>query len=96
MPLSKTFITAVKMSTKRHYQLANEACIHPSLISKWINGIQRPQENDPRVLRIGQSLGLATTEIFCDPLANTQASAGKAIGNRRQAKQGLLKKGGKK
>ena len=62
--LSEKFIMAVKTSPEKMYEIAHKAKIHPSTLSKLICGIERIKDNDPRIIAVGQVLGLKTNECF--------------------------------
>lgn len=68
--VSQKLKDAVKLSPKKSYQIAHEAGLHPSVLSRLICGIEIPKANDPRVIAIGQVLGLA--EIDCFDSGNDQ------------------------
>jgi hypothetical protein len=62
--VSDKFISAVKNSPRRNYQIAWEAELHPSTLSAIVNGIIMIRPGDPRVLRVGAVLGLTAEECF--------------------------------
>lgn len=62
--VSNKLKVAVKLSDSRGYQIAHEAGIDPSTLSKLICGIIMPQINDQRVISVGQVLGLKPEECF--------------------------------
>ena len=64
--ISRQFISAIKLSPKRAYRIAQEAGIHPSALSKIINGIERARPNDPRVLAVAAVMGLDARECFAE------------------------------
>lgn len=64
MPISRKLRAAVKLSPVRMYRLAQEAGLHPSTLSKLINGITPARPGDPRILRLGTLLGLKPEELF--------------------------------
>jgi hypothetical protein len=64
--ISQKWRTAVKLSPMRNYRLAFKAGLHPSTLSKLLNGIEKIKPNDPRVLRIGRMLGVPDDECFSD------------------------------
>ena len=57
--ISERLRVAIKLSKRRQYQLAWQAGIHPCLLSKIVNGIERVRPGDRRVLAIGSILGIA-------------------------------------
>ena len=64
MQLSTKFRTALKLSPVRMYRLAQQAGLHPSSLSKLLNGIAPAKAKDPRLLRLGTLLGLGAEELF--------------------------------
>jgi plasmid maintenance system antidote protein VapI len=65
--LSEKFIAAIKLNPLKSYQIAHLAGLHPSTLSKIINGIERVFPNDPRVLKVAAVLGLTPEECFDHP-----------------------------
>jgi hypothetical protein len=57
---------SVKLDERRDYKIAHEADLHPSTLSRIINGIERIRPNDPRVIRIGEVLGIPPKACFQD------------------------------
>jgi transcriptional regulator with XRE-family HTH domain len=55
---------AVYMSPRRAYQIAQEAGMDPSTLSKWMCGISKPRPNDKRVIAVCKVLGVDPDEIF--------------------------------
>ena len=45
-------------------RIAQLADIHPTTLSKLMNGIEVPKPDDPRVLAVGRVLGLKKDEVF--------------------------------
>lgn len=64
MQLSQKFVHALKLSHQPAYKLAWQAGLHPNSLSKFVRGYLRPKKNDPRLLLIGQLLGLSASEVF--------------------------------
>ena len=62
--LSHKFISKIKLNKQPSYQIAHKAGIHPSTLSKLINGIEIIQQDDKRVLEVGKVLGLNPSECF--------------------------------
>jgi hypothetical protein len=53
---------AVKLSTERQYRLAQRVDLHPTTLSKWMNGAETPAPDDPRVRRLAAILGVQLDE----------------------------------
>lgn len=64
MRFSEKLRAAVKLSPLRMYVLAQHAGLHPSTLSKLLNGITAVKPGDPRILRLGALLGLGADELF--------------------------------
>ncbi len=64
MHISEKFRIALKTSPVRMYRLAQQAGLHPSSLSKFVNGIAPVKVDDPRLLRLGALLGLRPEELF--------------------------------
>jgi transcriptional regulator with XRE-family HTH domain len=64
MQLSEKFRIALKSSPVRMYRLAQQVGLHPSTLSKFLNGIAPVKAEDPRLLRLGALLGLGADELF--------------------------------
>ncbi len=66
MKLSKELIHAVKLADIRHYEICQRANppLHPSVLSKLINGIEKVRDNDNRVIAVGEVLGIPPAECF--------------------------------
>ena len=64
MQVSFKFISAVKLDKRRAYEIAWEAGVNPTTLSKLINGIERPRKKDHRILAVGKVLGLNADECF--------------------------------
>jgi hypothetical protein len=62
--LSKKFCQALKLSGVPAYRVAWQANIHPNTLSKLVSGYLRLKSEDPRLVKIGQMLGLAPEEVF--------------------------------
>jgi transcriptional regulator with XRE-family HTH domain len=57
---------AVKTSHERQYRLAQRVGVHPSVLSAWLNGISHPKPGDPRVVALGNLVGVPEAECFED------------------------------
>jgi lambda repressor-like predicted transcriptional regulator len=62
--LSKELAARIRLSPLRAYQIAQIAGLHPSTLSKLLNGIARPHPNDQRIVAVGRVLGLRPDECF--------------------------------
>ena len=66
MKLSEKFIHAVKLAEIRQYKICQKARppLHPSVLSRLMNGIEKVRDNDARVIAVGRVLGLNPHECF--------------------------------
>jgi hypothetical protein len=62
--VSKKLVNAVKLSEKRGYVIAQEAGLHPSMLSQIINNYIAVRDNDARVVAIGKVVGVAPSDCF--------------------------------
>jgi len=62
--LSRKFIVSVKCNKLKNYEIAHLAGLHPSTLSRVMNGIERVKRNDPRVIKVGRVLGMNPEECF--------------------------------
>lgn len=69
MLVSKTLRDLIKLSPIPAYKLAlRVAKCHPTTFSKLLNGAERVRKNDPRILAVGERLGLAAKDCFVDEI----------------------------
>ena len=64
MQVSRLLKNTVKLSDRRDYVIAHAAGLHPSTLSRLINGIEIPKVRDPRIIAIGRVLGIPPNECF--------------------------------
>jgi len=62
--ISKKFKDAIKLASRPQYKIAWEAGLNPTTLSQIVTGYVRPKYGDPRVLRVGEILGLEESECF--------------------------------
>jgi hypothetical protein len=66
MGVSQEFKNAVKLAPKRAYQIAHEAGLHPTTLSRIVCGIELVKMMDPRVLKVAEVLGIPPENCFDD------------------------------
>jgi hypothetical protein len=64
MCVSQKFIAALKLNPVPAYKIAWSAGVNPTMLSKLINGIERPKPDDPRIVNVGRVLGIPAEECF--------------------------------
>lgn len=62
--LSAKLVAAIRLHHLRAYQIAHKCGVHPSTLSKLLNGIERPAQGDARVLRLAAFVGVPLSEAF--------------------------------
>ena len=62
--ISDNFLIRLKLHQLPAYQIAQMAGVNPNWLSKAINGIETVKSNDPRIIAVGQVLGLPPSECF--------------------------------
>ena len=64
--VTKKFKDAVKLHSKKQYEIAWEAGMNPTTLSQIITGYVRPRFGDPRVIKVGELVGLKPEECFVE------------------------------
>ena len=82
--LSRQLIDAIKLDSRNNYEIAQEAGINSGLLSKWMCHISNVSPNDPRILKIGELLGIEPKHCF-----------EKTANNRKRNQKKLIKRGRK-
>jgi len=62
--ISRKLKVTVKLSELKAYEIAHRAGLHPSTLSRIINGIDDVKPEDPRVIRIAEVVGLELQDCF--------------------------------
>lgn len=62
--VSQKLKDAVKTSEKLGFRIAQEADMHPSMMSQLLNDILNVKDGDQRVIRIGKVVGVDAEECF--------------------------------
>lgn len=62
--VSEKLKVAIKLNPKPAYQIAWSAEVNPNVLSKLINGIERVQPEDQRIIAVGKVLGIPSEECF--------------------------------
>ena len=62
--VSRKFKDAIKLDDRPQYKIAWEAGINPTTLTQIVTGYIRPRNGDPRVIKVGELLGLRPEECF--------------------------------
>jgi len=62
--ISNKLFIALKTSSIPNYKIAQAAGVHPNWISKVLHKAVKIRQGDPRLLKIGELLGLKPEDIF--------------------------------
>ncbi len=62
--VGRKLVEAVKLNHRRGYQIAHAAGMHPTMLSKILNGIELTKPDDHRILALAAVLGLDQRECF--------------------------------
>ncbi len=62
--ISQQFLIRLKLNDLPAYKIAQRAGVNPSKLSKLINGIDRVRPRDPRIIAVGEIMGLSESECF--------------------------------
>jgi predicted transcriptional regulator len=66
MELTHLFQIALRITDLTYRELAEKAGLNPAIISRIANGHIRPRYKDPRIIQLGQLLGLREDRIFVE------------------------------
>ena len=64
MVVSKKLIAAIKLNNDPAYRIAWKANVHPNVLSKLLNGIEKPKPADSRIIAVGAVLDIPPAECF--------------------------------
>ena len=64
MVVSQKLIAAIKLNPIPAYKIAWSAGVNPTMLSKLINGIEKPKQGDQRIINVGRVLGVPENECF--------------------------------
>ncbi len=64
MGMSQKLIIAIKLNHNPAYKIAWEAGVNPTMLSKLMNGIEKPKPHDSRVIAVGRVLNIPESECF--------------------------------
>ncbi len=62
--LSQQFLIRLKLNDLPAYKIAQKAGVNPTTLSRLIHGIDRVRPRDPRVIAVGEIMGLSESECF--------------------------------
>ena len=64
MIVSRKLVAAIKLNSEPAYKIAWKANLNPTMLSKLLNGIERPKPDDPRIIAVGAVLDIPPAECF--------------------------------
>ena len=70
MKLSEKFLIKLKLGNIPQYRVAVAADVNPTTLSRIVNGAEPLKPNDPRVIRVGQVVGLEAADCFESEVAS--------------------------
>jgi transcriptional regulator with XRE-family HTH domain len=62
--VSRQFLIRLKLHELPAYKIAQQAGVNPNTLSRLINGIDRVKPKDPRILAVGEIMGLSESQCF--------------------------------
>jgi hypothetical protein len=62
--LSQKFIISIKLGDEPAYRPAMRAGVHPTVLSRLMNGAEKVKPNDERIVAVGREIGLRADECF--------------------------------
>ena len=77
--LSQQVLIRLKLNDLPAYKIAQRAGVNPTTLSRLINGIDRVRLEDPRIIAVGEIMGLSESECFerVPPVNEEDADGGK-------------------
>lgn len=69
MVVSQKFVAAIKLNSIPAYKIAWSVGVNPTMLSKLMNGIEKPKPNDSRIIAVGEALGLSADECLQEAVA---------------------------
>ena len=77
--LSQQFLIRLKLNDLPAYKIAQQAGVNPTTLSRLIHGIDQVRPADPRVIAVGEIMGLSESECFerLDPVKEEDEDGGK-------------------
>ena len=76
MTVSERLWAAIKTSRRPAYKIAQEVGVHPSWLSKAMNGIERVKPGDPRIVAVGRIVGVPAGACFDEPTSEPGGQGG--------------------
>jgi hypothetical protein len=67
--LSETLLKKLREYPERQFRVAALIGVSGSCLSHWVRGSHRVRNGDPRIVLLGEILGVPAAECFTDPLA---------------------------
>jgi hypothetical protein len=62
--ISSRLIAAVKLHRERQYRLTMRARLHPTTLSRLLNGAEKPRPDDKRVIALAKVVGVPVSDCF--------------------------------
>ena len=62
--VSERLRIAIFLHHMKGYQIAQQAGLHPTTLSKLLHGIEKVKPGDPRILKVGEVVGVPGDECF--------------------------------
>ena len=62
--ISRKFLIQLKLHQLPAYRIAQKAGVNPTTLSRLINGIDPVKPADPRIIAVGQVLGIPPMDCF--------------------------------
>lgn len=62
--VSKNLWQAIKLADRPAYAIAHESGLSASMLTTLICGIERIKKDDPRIIRVGKTLGIPARDCF--------------------------------
>lgn len=78
---SPVFLTALKLTDLTYRQLSNISGLNPTFLSRVANGRVRPKRRDPRIVKVGEALGIIPSKIYLEETSGPKPGSQKPKGS---------------
>lgn len=71
--LSTKLVHAIRLHRESNWRLARRCGLHPTTLSRWLNGAESPKRDDRRLAQLAAAVGVTPDDCF-EPEAATSAA----------------------
>lgn len=71
--LSERLVHVIRLHPERQWRLAQSAGLHPSTLSRWLNRVESPKPDDPRLGALADLVGVPREECVDENTTTVEA-----------------------